>query len=103
MGENIINRESHEPREYQFKCAEGDTEILSRSRKVRAQISNKADFEYYAVVSASSFCLDWRFGLLLIIQEKSFAGFFSQLFNLPAKLQPPFVLQPLEIRVIKNG
>ena len=34
--------------------------------------------------------------------EKSFAGFFSQLFDLLAKLQPAFMLQPLEVRVVED-
>jgi hypothetical protein len=34
--------------------------------------------------------------------EKSFTDFFSQLFDLFAKLQPSFMLQPLEIRVVEE-
>lgn len=34
--------------------------------------------------------------------EEYFTGFFSQLFDLLAKLQPSFMLQPLEIRVVKD-
>jgi hypothetical protein len=34
--------------------------------------------------------------------EKSFTGLFSQLFDLRAKLQPAFMLQPLEVDVIKD-
>ena len=36
------------------------------------------------------------------VLEKSFADFFLQLRNLPAKFSPPFMLQPLEVDVIKN-